>query len=128
LTSLLAWIRWSAGESTRRLIWRAFPRPNDRDQTVLGGRGDRACANVLGPGDAFAADEVATQHVPLVALAEGFAGGARFLLDPDRDCTAVAGGGGGDQLLDRARSLSGSDDVADVEGAALAVNIASCGR
>lgn len=75
---------------------------DDRDQAVFRGGGGGAGADVLRPGCAYAAGVVAAQDVAFVAVDDGAAGGAGFLLDDDADALAVALGGGGDELLDGA--------------------------
>src|SRR5947209_7351213 len=58
---------------------------DDFDQPVFGCGCGAVCAYVLGAGGALAADDVAAQHMPFVAVGDGSAGRAGFLFDRDLD-------------------------------------------
>ena len=94
---------------------------DELDESVFGGGGDGGARMSLSPVTSVAVGAVAAEDVAGVAVDEGFAGGAWFLLDDDADLAAVAFGGGGDELFDAAWCFPFADDVGDVEGAGLAV-------
>ena len=96
---------------------------DDFEEPVFGGCCDGSGADVFGAGRADARDGVAAKDVLFVAICEGAAGGARFFLDHDADGPAVLGGGVGDELLDGAGRFADADDVGDVVGAGLFVEV-----
>ncbi|MDP9308303.1 MAG: hypothetical protein M3P15_08335, partial [Actinomycetota bacterium] len=101
-----------SGQLVEQLL--AVPAADELDQPVLGRRRHRLGADQLAAGHPLAEDPVAAEELAGVALDQREPGSARLPLDPDRHCEAVAGGGRGDQPLDRTGCLALADDVCDV--------------